>query len=131
MTRTERAAYPRAVNRDRSESRTGLDPSLRKGGAGNHNWGSLADERRLEDTALDDEEYEEADEIEAEAPRVQSPTESSEVSSKPPMERSPSDSSATSNSLTEEDRQKARKLRKNAFKKGDRTHASSIILTSC
>lgn len=62
MTRTERAAYPRALNRDRSTSRTGLDPSIRKGGAGNHNWGSLADERRLEDNALDDEEFERVEE---------------------------------------------------------------------
>lgn len=55
MTRTERAAYPRAVNRDRSESRTGLDNSLRKGGAGGHNWGSLNDEQYLESSAIDDE----------------------------------------------------------------------------
>lgn len=62
MTRTERAAYPRALNRDRSESRTGLDPSIRKGGAGNHNWGSLADEGRLEAGAYDDEDMELAQE---------------------------------------------------------------------
>ena len=58
MTRTERASYPRALNRDRSESRNGLDASLRKRGAGNHNWGSLVDEHRLEATAQDDEEHE-------------------------------------------------------------------------
>ena len=58
MTRTERASYPRALNRDRSESRNGLDSSLRKRGAGNYNWGSLADEHRLESTAQDDEESE-------------------------------------------------------------------------
>lgn len=58
MTRTERASYPRALNRDRSESRNGLDASLRKRGAGNHNWGSLVDEHRLEATAQDDEENE-------------------------------------------------------------------------
>ena len=58
MTRTERASYPRALNRDRSESRNGLDASLRKRGAGSHNWGSLVDEHRLEATAQDDEEHE-------------------------------------------------------------------------
>ena len=58
MTRTARAAYPRAVIKDRSESRTGLDPSIRKSGAGHHNWGSLADELRLEEEAINDEEME-------------------------------------------------------------------------
>lgn len=58
MTRTARAAYPRAVIKDRSESRTGLDSSIRKAGAGHHNWGSLADEHRLEEEAMDDEEME-------------------------------------------------------------------------
>lgn len=55
MTRTERAAHPRAVQKDRSESRSGLDTSMRKSGAGQHNWGSLADEQRLENDAIDDE----------------------------------------------------------------------------
>lgn len=58
MTRTARAAYPRAVIKDRSESRTGLDPSMRKSGAGHHNWGSLADEFHLETAAIGDEEIE-------------------------------------------------------------------------
>jgi hypothetical protein len=55
MTRTARAAYPRAVLRDRSESRSGLDSSIRKDGAGQHNWGSIADERQLEFEAIEDE----------------------------------------------------------------------------
>ena len=55
MTRTERAVSPRAIIRDRSESKSGLDKSLRKGGAGTHNWGSIDDERELEYAALDDE----------------------------------------------------------------------------
>lgn len=58
MTRTARAAYPRAVIKDRSESRSGLDPSIRKSGAGHHNWGSLADELRMEEAAIGDEEME-------------------------------------------------------------------------
>ncbi|KAJ3557472.1 hypothetical protein NP233_g11734 [Leucocoprinus birnbaumii] len=125
MTRTERASYPRALNRDRSESRTGMDSSLRKGGAGGHNWGNLNEERRLELDARDDEELEEEEEEEtrpSEGTGLRSPAESSEVSSKPPMERSASGTSATttsSSAITEEDRENARKLRKNAFKKNE------------
>jgi len=55
MTRTARAAYPRAVLKDRSESRSGRDPSIRKDGAGQHNWGSIADEQQLEFNAIEDE----------------------------------------------------------------------------
>ncbi|KIY69015.1 hypothetical protein CYLTODRAFT_453048 [Cylindrobasidium torrendii FP15055 ss-10] len=55
MTRTARSGFPRAMMHDRSESRSGLDKSMRKGGAGGHNWGSLADERDVEAAALDDE----------------------------------------------------------------------------
>ena len=55
MTRTARATYPRAVIKDRSESRSGLDSSMRKSGAGHHNWGSIADEFNLESAAMEDE----------------------------------------------------------------------------
>jgi len=55
MTRTERATFPRALLRDRSESKSGLDKSLRKGGSGHHNWGSVRDESYLEAAALEDE----------------------------------------------------------------------------
>lgn len=55
MTRTARSAYPRAVAKDRSESRSGLDQSIRKNGAGGHNWGSLSDEQQLESAAVYDE----------------------------------------------------------------------------
>jgi hypothetical protein len=58
MTRTARSSFPRAVRKDRSESKSGLDKSLRKNGAGMHNWGSIADEKTLEFAALDDEELE-------------------------------------------------------------------------
>jgi Hyaluronan / mRNA binding family len=57
MTRTERAAFPRAVVKDRSLSRSGLDKSIRKNGAGQHNWGSISDEAELEFAALEDEEH--------------------------------------------------------------------------
>lgn len=55
MTRTARSTFPRALIRDRSESKSGLDKSLRKGGGGHHNWGSIADEGYLEAAALEDE----------------------------------------------------------------------------
>jgi len=58
MTRTERSVFPRAVLRDRSESKSGMDKSFRKGGAGTHNWGSLADEADLEYDAINDEQVE-------------------------------------------------------------------------
>jgi hypothetical protein len=55
MTRTARSAFPRAILKDRSESKSGLDKSLRKNGAGMHNWGNLADEVYLESAAIEDE----------------------------------------------------------------------------
>ena len=61
MTRTARSSFPRAIVKDRSESKSGLDKSLRKNGAGMHNWGSLADEEVLEFAAIYDEEQELAD----------------------------------------------------------------------
>jgi hypothetical protein len=60
MTRTARAAFPRALLKDRSESKSGHrdDKHVRKDGAGPHGWGSLADEKNLEDAALYDEQLE-------------------------------------------------------------------------
>ncbi|KAF5393157.1 hypothetical protein D9757_001353 [Collybiopsis confluens] len=43
MTRTARSTYPRAVLKDRSQSRSGMDKSLKKDGAGKGNWGKLGD----------------------------------------------------------------------------------------
>lgn len=57
MTRTERATSPRAIIKDRSESKTGIDKHTPKNGAGPHNWGSLMDERELEEAATFDEEH--------------------------------------------------------------------------
>ena len=56
MTRTARAAYPHALNKDRSEAKNGMDKRIPKRGAGPHNWGSLDDELELESAALEDEE---------------------------------------------------------------------------
>jgi len=63
MTRTERATYPRALVRDRSQSKSGLDNHIRKGGGGRYNWGRLEDERRLEAAALEDDALEHLDEV--------------------------------------------------------------------
>ncbi|EPS98775.1 hypothetical protein FOMPIDRAFT_1024506 [Fomitopsis schrenkii] len=55
MTRTERAAHPHALIKDRSISKNGMDTRLPKGGAGGHNWGDLSREQYLEDAAAYDE----------------------------------------------------------------------------
>ncbi|KAJ9120135.1 hypothetical protein QFC22_003033 [Naganishia vaughanmartiniae] len=44
MTRTERNIYPAALAKDRHLSKSGLDKSLRKNGAGAHNWGSFEEQ---------------------------------------------------------------------------------------
>ncbi|KAI0074265.1 hypothetical protein K474DRAFT_1665608 [Panus rudis PR-1116 ss-1] len=58
MTRTERASYPRAIVKDRSEPKNAMDKRIPKNGAGPHNWGSLEDEPELEAQAEYDEEQE-------------------------------------------------------------------------
>ncbi|QRV85036.1 peptidyl-prolyl isomerase D (cyclophilin D) [Ceratobasidium sp. AG-Ba] len=58
MTRTERAAYPRALAKDRSEARNGYDRSLKKGGAGG--WGTLDDDIAVQQEDYDAHEREEA-----------------------------------------------------------------------
>ncbi|KAJ7448250.1 hypothetical protein B0H11DRAFT_2081068 [Mycena galericulata] len=54
MTRTSRSASLRSILKDRSESKTGLNNSLRKNGGGAHNWGNLENERDLEFAGIDD-----------------------------------------------------------------------------
>ncbi|KAF8655026.1 hypothetical protein AX16_003296 [Volvariella volvacea WC 439] len=109
MTRTSRASFPRAIIKDRSESKSGLDKSVRKNGAGGHNWGSLQNERELEDAALYDEEYEEEEEEE------ESTTDS--TASLPSEKKGNTETPNGSPTLQEvED---ARKLRKGALKRQD------------
>ena len=67
MTRTSRASFPRALMKDRSESKSGLDKSLRKNGAGTHNWGSITDEYDLEYAAMEDEQHELEGQLDEEA----------------------------------------------------------------
>ncbi|KAF9224894.1 hypothetical protein BS17DRAFT_779233 [Gyrodon lividus] len=115
MTRTERAAFPRALVRDRSESKSGLDKSLRKGGSGHYNWGNLADESYLEAAALEDEARDLADSEDENKRDVERPERAA-------VERRYS-------SLTEEERQLARNFRKNALK-GQDIDLSAIARTS-
>ncbi|KAF9552738.1 hypothetical protein CPC08DRAFT_621390, partial [Agrocybe pediades] len=112
MTRTARATYPRALVKDAHESRSGLDNGLRKQGAGHHNWGSLADERDLETQALDDENVEEEEDTTTGAAASASANAERSSQGKPELTRSTS-------GMTEEEIEKARQLRKNAFKKSD------------
>ncbi|KAG1819205.1 uncharacterized protein BJ212DRAFT_1344682 [Suillus subaureus] len=106
MTRTERAVFPRALLRDRSNSKSGLDKSVRKNGSGQHNWGSINDERYLEAAALADKEEEEFEEDTTDQQRNNS------VHKKPEPEK-------RANSFTEEERESARQIRKNALKAPD------------
>ncbi|PPQ99322.1 hypothetical protein CVT24_009190 [Panaeolus cyanescens] len=110
MTRTARASYPRAVVKDRSANRQGLDVHhMRKDGGGQHNWGKLTDEADFEAAAINDNEPVAQDEM-----STVNRKESRSVSppSKPQMSRS------TSN-LSGEDLEKARKYRKHALKPGN------------
>jgi len=107
MTRTERSIFPKAVNRDRSESKSGMDKSLRKHGAGTHNWGSLTDQADLEYDAYDDN-----DELDVKR----------DVQEKPVIERRAS-------STTEEDRESAREYRQRALSK-DGIDLAAIARTS-
>jgi hypothetical protein len=56
MTRTERSHSLRALVKDRSEARNGMDSSVPKGGAGAHNWGSLGSELLYENAETYDSE---------------------------------------------------------------------------
>ncbi|TFK96238.1 hypothetical protein BDV98DRAFT_586503 [Pterulicium gracile] len=105
MTRTERTVSPRAILRDRSESKTGLDRSLRKGGAGGHNWGSMKDERELEEAGYDDEQREVGNKIDTAA------------------------SSGQIGTSTSEDLKNAQQFRKGAFK-GESVDLAAIARTS-
>ena len=103
MTRTARSSSIKAIIKDRSESRNNRDNSLRKGGAGHHNWGSMADEARFEDEVYE----EDLNELE-----------STEKPSKPEAKRRASD----------EDVADAKQFRKHTFDKD--VDLSAIARTS-
>jgi len=117
MTRTERSAFPRALVKDRSESKSGLDKSIRKNGGGHHNWGSLADETYLEAAAMEDEQRD-LEEAAGETTAVAK----TEAVRAPSLERKTS-------SFTEEEQQNAKQFRQNALK-GQDIDLSAIARTS-
>lgn len=100
-------------------SRTGLDASLRKHGAGTHNWGALAHERALEDAALydvndyDEEEggyvHREQDAAPGDNEAISTASEASEYSSDEPT-------SPVVSGVTAADVANARKIRKGGAK---------------
>jgi len=106
MTRTARSTFPRALVKDRSESKSGHrdDKHIRKDGAGAHGWGSIADERRLEDAALNDEQHEFYEEYLDEAMHTEKPY---------GLERTASISSASGDS---DQLESAKEFRKHALK---------------
>jgi len=115
MTRTARAAFPRALVKDRSESKSGHDKHVRKDGAGAHGWGALANEKELEDAALNDEQNELHEDYEDEDVEI----EKSDV-----LERT-----ASSSSTSGEELESAKEFRKHALK-GPGIDLAAIARTS-
>lgn len=126
MTRTERSLSLRALAKDRSEARNGMDSSVPKGGAGAHNWGSLDAEFTLESDANADGDEELEDQAGgkrlfsdvhlhprsntvATSPSIFFPAATKLQAKEPAVVRRTS-------SVTDEDRENAMKVRKNAFK---------------
>ncbi|KAG8745082.1 hypothetical protein FRC10_008934 [Ceratobasidium sp. 414] len=108
MTRTERAVHPRALAKDRSESRSGLDKSVKKGGLGG--WGTLEDDivAQQDDYDIHEREKEEArDEV---SDNVTSSSGASDARKSPELPR------RASITMTDEERQNARDTRAHAFK---------------
>ncbi|KAH9973990.1 hypothetical protein BGW80DRAFT_197017 [Lactifluus volemus] len=116
MTRTERSHSLRALIKDRSEARNGMDSSLPKGGGGAHNWGSLDSELRYENEAIADE----ADELEDEIDDTAAPNQRAKKSTA--MRRT--------SSVTDEDRENAIKIRKNALKSNGEIDLAAIARSS-
>jgi len=113
MTRTERATSPRAILKDRTESKSGHDKSLRKGGAGGHNWGSLKDELDHEREALEDiGDLEDADELVVDA------------------NVTPTIIDKTNDVMSEEDVHKAREFREEGLNGEGEVNLSNIARTS-
>ncbi|KAK0205309.1 hypothetical protein DFS33DRAFT_757205 [Desarmillaria ectypa] len=110
MTRTARATFPKAVLKDRSESKSGFDKSLRKNGGGQHNWGRLADERELEYAAMDDEALELQEEFEEAAEDTASVSAASDSSNE--TKAVP----ARAFSISEKEIETAKQFRKKALK---------------
>ncbi|KAI9459233.1 hypothetical protein BJY52DRAFT_1223224 [Lactarius psammicola] len=116
MTRTARSQSLRALAKDRSVSRSGMDMSVPKGGAGAHNWGSIDSEFDYEDAAITDE----AADFEDQAQETGTPK---------PAPKKPAVVRRTS-SVTDEDRENAIKVRKNALKSNGTIDLAAIARSS-
>ncbi|EAU84022.1 hypothetical protein CC1G_11460 [Coprinopsis cinerea okayama7 len=131
MARTARSQFPRAVQKDRHENRSGLDPNLRKGGAGSYNWGNIMDERELHTEALHDEGIVDDGEL------VGRPLEQDIIADQQFRAGSPADTTSSGPSKPglsrsrshEEELEEARKARKNMLNKKN-IDLSAIARTS-
>ena len=119
MTRTERSQSLRALAKDRSGSRNGMDMSVPKGGAGAYNWGSIDSEFRYEDDALLDEAADLEDQAKENGcePLLFFLLISCHIllAAPDPTSKKPAAVRRTSN-VTDQDRENAIKVRKNALK---------------
>ena len=130
MTRTERAAFPRALVKDRSASvpfipqfipltsdrhisKNGLDNSLRKSGGGAHNWGST----------LDQEDGDYADDVQYDA---EASTNITVGDALPERTKDRRESVSTSSEQNDEDKEKAIAFRAKALKDGSRESSSNM-----
>ncbi|KAF8324017.1 hypothetical protein DL93DRAFT_2162110 [Clavulina sp. PMI_390] len=149
MTRTARATYPRAATRDRSQSKSGLDAAMKKGGAGQHAWGSLGDEYVHErDGELDALAQPEEDDFDEEAHwdpatssivgsldsrNYESDSSDGNEAQKPlkvQVARRASTASSTTTPINEEDREKARRFRTASFTGNRNIDLGAIARTS-
>jgi len=151
MTRTARAMYPRAMSRDRSVAKNGLDASMKKGGSGQHSWGSLGHEYEYErdgemDAALEDGQFGDEDEA---RDRVYFDTISGNIVGNPETStesdnwsvdggatakvtggRIRSSSTASNPGITDDERARARKFRTGSFNGSRTVDLASIARTS-
>jgi hypothetical protein len=108
MTRTERSQFPRAIAKDRHDSRTGLstDPHhVPKGGEGKHSWGSDLHEYDHSAGADDDDD-------------VHVPLDERVAAGAGPTASKPIPGRKLSQTLTEEEHAHARAIRASALKDG-------------
>ncbi|CAE7091752.1 unnamed protein product [Rhizoctonia solani] len=118
MTRTERAAHPHALLKDRSVARNGMDKSMKKGGAAG-GWGTFHD-----DIEVGHDTYDERDEARDEVgDNMTTSSGQSDARKSPEMPR------RSSITMTDEERRDAREFRAGAFKHGE-TDLAAIARTS-
>jgi len=146
MTRTARAIYPRAVTRDRSQSKSGLDAAMKKGGAGQHAWGSLDHEFDLEregeiDAALEDHDADEARDqvyfdtttgtvVGAVDASTESDTSSDHGDNKSGVRARTNSTASNPGVVTDDERARARKFRTGSFNGARTIDLAAIARTS-